>query len=428
MAKGTAVAAALTLAASACGSSKSSSTGSGGSSSTVAASGSTGSGGATSKTITVGVLTDSTGVASSGFTTTEQGIKAGIGVAASKGFNIKYVMADTQSTPAGALAAAQKLVEQDHVFAILEVSSDFYGAAQYLASQHVPVIGGGFDGPEWATGALNNLFDTSSSGDYSKVATTFGTALKNAGVTNVGVLAYGVSSTSTGAASGAALSAQNAGIKVGYQNYNFPFGSTDVQPVAIAMKQAGVDAVYSVTVPSTGFALAAALKALGVNLKMMLLPTGYGGDLLQSPAGVAAAQGVDFYTVAQPVEMNTAATKAFQSALTSYSGVSGIPTFAEYGGYIAVAALVDGLQKAGTNPTSSSFESALRADSTFDAFGLYGTHMVDFSKFGSVAGGLGPDNCLYLTKLSGTTFNLLAGDTPVCGTILPGLKAKTGTS
>jgi branched-chain amino acid transport system substrate-binding protein len=357
-------------------------------------------------------MTDSPGAAASGFLTTEQGIKAGIAEAATKGLKIKYVMADTTSTPAGALAAAQQLVEQDHVFAILEVSSDFYGAASYLASQHIPVIGGGFDGPEWATGALSNLFDVSASGDYTKVTTMYGQFLKSQGVTNFGVLTYGVSATSTGAGSGAALSAKQVGIKIGYQNYNFAFGSTDVQPVAIAMKQAGVDGVYAVTVPSTGFALAATLKALGVNLKVMLLPTGYGGDLLESPAGVAAAQGIDFDTIAEPVELNTPATQLFQANLKSAAGVSGIPTFAEYEAYAAVAGLADGLEKAGANPTSASFTSALRSDNTFNAFGLYGTHDVDFSQFGSVAGGVGPDN-------------LLQGDTPVCGTIVPGLKAQT---
>lgn len=424
--KGTCVAAALALTATACGSSKTStSSTTAAPSATTAAGGSatTGGGTAATQTIKVGVMTDSTGSAASGFTTTEQGIKAGISVAAGKGIKIQYVMADTTSTPAGALAAAQKLVEQDHVFAILEVSSDFYGAAAYVAAQHIPVIGGGFDGPEWSNPAATNLFSAFGSVDYSAVSTTFGDFFKSQGATTVGVLGYGISASSSNAAAGAAISAQHAGLKVGYQNLNFTFGSTDVQPVAIAMKNAGVDAVYAPVVPSTGFALAATLAALGVKTKVILLPTGYGGDLLQSPAGVQAAQGVDFQTSAATVDLNTPGTQQFQAALNSAAGVTGIPTFAEYEGYIVVAGLTDGLLKAGATPTQASLMTALHADSTFDGFGLFGSHPVDFSKVPSIQGAQGPGNCMYVAKLTGSTFTTITGAGPICGTVIAGAKA-----
>ncbi|MCU4183477.1 ABC transporter substrate-binding protein [Acidiferrimicrobium sp. IK] len=370
-------------------------------------------------------MTDSTGAAASGFQGTESGIKAGIGVAATKGLKIQYVMADTQSTPAGALAAAQKLVEQDHVFAILEVSSDFYGAAQYLFQQHIPVIGGGFDGPEWSTGALSNLFDVAGSVDYSGVSTTIGAFMKSQGVTKIGVVGYGVSATAREAAAGAAQSASTAGISIAYQNLNFPFGSTDVQPLAIAMKAAGVDGVYVPVVPSTSFALYAALLALGAKPKVFLSPTGYGGDLLQSPAGVQAAQGIDFETTAATVDLNTPGTKQFQAALKSYANVTTIPTFSEYEAYLAVAGLTSGLLKGGASPTTSSFMTALREVTDFDGFGLYGTHTLDFSQFGNVAGSVGPGDCMYVAKLSGSTFTTISGAGPICGTRIPGLKAST---
>jgi branched-chain amino acid transport system substrate-binding protein len=44
------------------------------------------------------------------------------------GYKIKYILADTNSTPTGGLTAVQKLVQQDNVFAIVEDSSDFFGA------------------------------------------------------------------------------------------------------------------------------------------------------------------------------------------------------------------------------------------------------------------------------------------------------------
>src|SRR5262245_16265500 len=68
----------------------------------------------TDTTFTVGVLTDLTGVTAAGFLTFPKGVQAGIGLAKTENYNIKYVEADTGSTPAGALTAAQKLVQQDH--------------------------------------------------------------------------------------------------------------------------------------------------------------------------------------------------------------------------------------------------------------------------------------------------------------------------
>jgi branched-chain amino acid transport system substrate-binding protein len=113
-----------------------------------------GSSAAAGGTIKLGVISDLTGAYSSGFLTTEKGIKAYVeGLNAEGGINgqkITYVMADTASSPPGALTAAQKLVQTDKVFAIIEVSAVYSGAEPYLLKQGIPVLGGAFDGPEWA--------------------------------------------------------------------------------------------------------------------------------------------------------------------------------------------------------------------------------------------------------------------------------------
>jgi branched-chain amino acid transport system substrate-binding protein len=380
------------------------------------------------ETLTVGVLSDLTGSAASGFLTTEQGIKAGLGLATAngdlKGYNVKYVMADTGSTPAGALSAAQRLVQQDHVFAVLSVSSDTLGASNYLTSQAVPVVGGGFDGPEWLSPSSTNMFSTTGKVNYAAVSTTLGLFMKSQGVTSFGGLGYAGSPSSAGAVNGAAASAKGAGITAGYVNAQFPFGSTNVGPAAIAIKSAGVNGIYMPVVPSTGFALGAALAQEGVHPKVFLLATGYGGDLLESPAGVAAAQGDDFLTVAQPVELNTAATRQFQAALAKYAGVTGVPTFAEYEAYLSVAGLVTGLQKAGSGATSASFIKALGEVTDFSGFGLYGSHPLSFSG-GNLGGNDGPGDCIYVTKLSGKTFELVSGAEPICGKVVAG--ASVGT-
>src|SRR5690349_20544954 len=98
-----AVAAAVALAAAGCSSSKSSSGG--------------------GQTYTIGVLTDVTGAAASGNKTAVEGSQAGAVYAKRQGYTFKFVVGDTATTPAGALAAAQKLVEVDHVFAVMANSA-----------------------------------------------------------------------------------------------------------------------------------------------------------------------------------------------------------------------------------------------------------------------------------------------------------------
>ena len=55
------------------------------------------------KTVTVGVLTDETGLAASSSKTSIEGVKAGVVYAARNGYTIKYVVADTETNPATAL-------------------------------------------------------------------------------------------------------------------------------------------------------------------------------------------------------------------------------------------------------------------------------------------------------------------------------------
>ncbi len=124
-----------------------------------------------SKTITVGVLTDQTGPGASEFGTAVAGVKAGIGVAGTEGYHINYVVGDTGTSPAGALTAAQKMVEQDHVFAVIGLSALTFSASDYLTSQGIPVVGASFDGPEWLLPKSTNMFSVFGNLDYTKVTT-----------------------------------------------------------------------------------------------------------------------------------------------------------------------------------------------------------------------------------------------------------------
>ena len=118
-----------------------------------------------------------------------------------------------------------------------------------------------------------NMFSVIGNLDFTKVYTTTGLFLKSQGVTNLGSLGYSASPSSAAAARSAGVSAEAQGIKAGYLNDSFPFGSTNVAPVALGMKSAGVDAIVVDTEPSTVFALATALDQQGVHLRATMLPT-----------------------------------------------------------------------------------------------------------------------------------------------------------
>lgn len=381
---------------------------------TAACSGGSSSGGGSSssaKTYTVGVLTDVTGLAASGNKTVIDGVKAGIAVAAKDGVKIDYKVADTQTNPANVLSAAQKLVQQDHVFAVIGHSALLYAAAPWLTQHNIPVIGVAEDGPEWTKSP--NMFSVFGAIHTEKVSTTQGLFFKQQGVTTVGALGYSISPSSSEAAKAAGVSAQEVGLKVGYINANFPFGSTDVQPVALAMKNKGVDGLVAATDPNTAFSLITALRNLNADPKVALLATGYGADLLQAgPGALKAAQNVYFSLTYQPVEMQTDATKAFQAALQSV-GVKGEPAYAMYNGYLSIILFSRGIKAAGDNPTQASLIKALQGMHSWDAAGLFGGHDIDFNNHTGT--GTGVSNCQWMTKLSGDKFELVPNADPICG-------------
>jgi branched-chain amino acid transport system substrate-binding protein len=409
-----AAAAAAVLVLGACSSSKSSSNASAGSTSPAGSSASGGSSGG--HTINVGVLTDLTGAAASGNKTFINGINAGVVLAKGDGYTIKYVTADTATSPAAALTAAQKLVTQDHVLVVVAQSAIAFAAAPYLNSHHVPVIGVAEDASEWGTDT--NMFPIGGALHINAVSTTFGQLLKLLGATTLGTLGYGISPSSADSALGATKSAQLAGLKSGYVNANFPFGSTNVQPVAIAMKSAGVNAFYASVDPNTGFALITALRQSGDDLKAAVLPDGYGADTLQAgPGALQAAQNVYFTLGYEPVEMNTSATKQFQADLAT-SGTTGVPTYSEYNGYVAVGLLVQGLKAAGANPTQASLTTALSKIHNWNALGLWGGRTIDINNRTDI---LTSTLCTYVTKLVGSNFQLVSGAEPLCGSNVAGV-------
>jgi ABC-type branched-subunit amino acid transport system substrate-binding protein len=373
--------------------------------------------------IKLGVLTSLTGPSASSYDTLVDGVKARIGLANAEGGvdgrKLEYVAADDASTSTGAVSAMQKLVEVDNVFGVLAVSGYLRNAAAVAKAAGVPVVGANFDqGPEWNAANYPDFFEADGYDNYNVVTTTFGEYFKSVGATKVGAVGYGSSPTSSDAVRDALLSAKAAGLQDGILDLSLPFGSTDVGPIIQKIKQSGTDALYVPLTPSSAYAIAQGLEQAGVHMKSVLLAAGYSQGVLADPATTTAAQGLDFPTDPAPVEKDTAATRQLQAALKTYAGVTGIPSFAEYLGWLTADAFIYGLKQAGAGATQAKFITALR-HSTWNS-GL--SAPTDFSHVKAASVGEDQDNCFNVVRLEGDKFVPRPGASPICGKVIPGLQ------
>jgi branched-chain amino acid transport system substrate-binding protein len=80
--------------------------------------------------------------------------------------------------------------------------------------------------------------------------------------------------------------------------------------------------------------------------------------------------------------------------------------------------LLEALKTTGPNPTHAGLITALNDVKGFNAAGLFGSQSFDLGNRTNTATGVGP--CLYVTKLSGSTFQLVPGADPICGSEIPG--------
>jgi ABC-type branched-subunit amino acid transport system substrate-binding protein len=374
--------------------------------------------------IKVGVLTSLTGGAAF-FNTARIGVKARLALENASGgvdgHKIEYVVVDDKSTLPGAAAAAKQLVA-DKTFGALAVSAQFGSAAPVFKSAGMPVAGASFDGSAaWHDPSYTNLFSASGVADPDLVSTTFGRFFDSVGATKVAALA-GPTPSAMGLAIGAQKSAVKQGLKAGYLNMHVGSSPNDVADIVRGIKESGSDAVYMPLNPTTAFAVVAGLKKAGVHMQSELLATGYGADLLKSPQTVAAAQGVEFTTTPAPVEIHSEATKAFTEALQKYGGsTESPPSFATYMGWLTADLFIHGLRATGPIVTQEGFIAALHSNS-WSGNGLQ--QITDYSNPFTVAGGLGPGNCMNVVRLQGNSFVPVKAADPVCGALVP--RVRTG--
>jgi branched-chain amino acid transport system substrate-binding protein len=369
--------------------------------------------------VTVGFISDLTGVAASTFADSAGGAQARIALQNARGgvngHKINLVVEDDQSNPNQNLTAAEDLVQNKHASIVIEDSAFTYGAAKYLNQQSIPVTGAGFDGIEWTT--YSNMFswlvleDSPINGVYYSDNAN-GQLLHSVGVTKMAGLGYGVGFSSPESIRATFAGGAPLGVTNCYANYSVPFGGVDFTAAVLSIKNAGCNGVVGSFVDTSDVALSQAVKNAGLNAKQLYF-TAYDQSVLDSASAKAALDG-DYFRAQINFTTPNAATQAMLNTLkkydTAYKG--GIPDFGLYVAYLGADLTIKGLQLAGKNPSAASIMSHLRKLKSYNGGGILPSP--------NTLAGFGTPNlvpktiCFYFMQLQGSQFHVVGGKA-VCG-------------
>jgi branched-chain amino acid transport system substrate-binding protein len=326
--------------------------------------------------IKIAMITSETGVAASEFATTPQGFLSRVDLQnAEGGINgrkIDPIVINDQGSLTTVVTAVQQAISEGAI-GIVNATPFFFNAYKYAQQAHIPVTGGSFDGSEWGEQPNTNMFasDTGSVDPTFPINTGLATFFKAHGGTVVGTYGYGVSESSSRAATGTGTAAKSIGMKVGITDTSVPFGSVSFTTEALAAKSAGVNTLYGTMDDDSNFALLTAMQQAGVKLKVVAFPTGYEPSIIHQPIW-KSLQGVYFSAEFRPFSIPDAGTKVMAAALEKYAhrSPSNFPTYNIYEGWTGADLMIKGIELAGPNPTSAKIITQLRQVKDYSANGI----------------------------------------------------------
>jgi branched-chain amino acid transport system substrate-binding protein len=376
--------------------------------------------GVTDKAVKFGYIYSGTGAASSTFKDADKACMARVNRANREGgVNGRKIEIDVIDDKSGApnLTAAKDLVENRDVYGIINNSSFAFLSYRYLKDQGVPLVGGGFDGTYYGEKGNDSILSAlGNTAPFTGLAYDNTTkVMKQLGATKSAAIAYGASASSTASAKTLQeFAAPAVGLDPVYTNTSVDFGSSDVGPIVLGLKNSGADAAYLPLVASTDFAILEGLAQNGVDMKAMLLPTGYGQTLLDSPLAKTLKPNAVFFQTYKPVELQDKATKQFQ-ADRKKEGLTGVPDYGQYTGYITCDLAITALNAMGKDVNREDFATKFRAGKAYDAAGLncapYPVGLDSFGKFSETG-------CAYYMQLKNGKFVVMNKGKPIIGKLV----------
>jgi ABC-type branched-subunit amino acid transport system substrate-binding protein len=299
------------------------------------------------------------------------------------GRKIKYLgFTDDGLSPTNNLADAQKLVEEDHVFADVPFNSEVCTAATgtFLAQNKIPFIGYavcpafgptdhwgfGYEGDNTIPTIASNTTFVGLAKILHKQPSQVKLAVEGLSVTSVDVVNL-------------TAAAKKLGMDIVLTSAGIPLTATNYQPYAEAVVSSGATAVYTLTLEAGSAAFAVALKAAGFK-GLILTPDTYEPDQLNNPNIVSALQDVYTSNTFPVGENNTPATR---EALKDLQAIGQPPLLTNgvaigyWTGDFFVQALKATAAKVGAaNVTSQEFQKVISNGYTFHS---------------SLPGGIGPE-------------------------------------
>jgi branched-chain amino acid transport system substrate-binding protein len=339
------------------------------------------------------------------------------------GRKVDLSILDDETNPTLTSTAVKSAIAKG-AMGIVANSPLFYLAAKYAQQAGMPVTGNSSDGPEWGEQPYTNMFDAfrGSENPADPVNSIFGNFLKSHGGTTIGTYGYGVSPNSAGGAIGGAESFQRAGGKIGVEDASILFGGVDFGPEALVAKEKNVNAILPTMDDDSDFALLTALKQAGVKVKAALLAVGYEPSVVHSPAW-PSLQGAYFLSLTRPLALPNAGTEQMARALTKYAHFTKteFPNFSQALSWLGCDLMIQGLERAGPNPSRAGVVKALRGIKAYNGNGLLPITINYSTVFGHDL-----PQCAWVMQAQKSGFVPVSAK-PFCGTDYAGTSTRTGS-
>jgi ABC-type branched-subunit amino acid transport system substrate-binding protein len=272
---------------------------------------------------------------------------------------------DDQSSGSQDDSEAKTLVTSDHVFAVVGVSTAFFGGAAYLAKNGIPTFGYATQNV-WA-GPKNLFADYGSVLDYVSSVPDFAYVAKQVKATKIAIVALDYQTSINECKPNVSLLQKNygksAGIKVVYSNLAEPIFAANFTTDAIKMANDGVNMVISCMDAGNDVQLTKALQGQGIGSIPQVWVDGYDRSVLKKDAAYMS----NVYFLLQHVPFEAAADyPSTFPGLTLYFNEMNKMGFSNYAyddvaimGWQSANLFAEGLKAAGANPTQAAVVAAI---------------------------------------------------------------------
>jgi branched-chain amino acid transport system substrate-binding protein len=192
---------------------------------------------------------------------------------------VQLFTADDSQNPGTALSAVTKMVEQDHVIALVDLSNVDSSFGSYVASAHVPVIGGNLDSDLFTT----NPYFFTAGGTTDGIPEGIVAAAKTAKVDKLGVLyCSGVPICAELPPALKELGAP-AGVSVSYSGA-IPNAAPNYTAPCLAAQQSGANGLFIASGPPQTLAVAQSCTAQGYKPTYIAAESSLANSSLSNPA------------------------------------------------------------------------------------------------------------------------------------------------